>query len=160
MQDNEDGPFGLQPDMGQAYRRLAIAHLEAAGFSNPDETIEGLYLECLPKGSEFTDEVESFRGDFEEAMRKAAYVRAIEELAGEDAGEYARLYRLGTQEADRRQQGGSKYTELVRDIPPFNPPSANQYFARFDDHPTEIHEMVYRRAAKMAKARLRTVRGT
>ena len=90
---------GTQADTGLAYRRMAVAHLEAAGFENPRVTLEGLYRRCLPDESEYEAEVKSLERDYREAMRKAAYFRAIEEIAGEDATAFARLYGFAADEA-------------------------------------------------------------
>ena len=154
MADESTGPKGVEADTGLAYGRMALAHLEAAGFEYPQETLEGLYRECLPGESEYEAEVKSFEKDYREATRKAAYFRAIEELAGEDAGEFGRLYGFGADEAGRQRHGGPRYAELVARIPAFSPPSAEEYYARFDDHPLEIHEQVYGKAVELARARL------
>lgn len=154
MADEMTEPVGAEADIGFAYRRMAVAHLEAAGFANPLETLEGLYREFLPSESEYEAEVETFEKDYQEAMRKAAYFRAIEETAGEDAKEFGRLYPFGADEKGRRLHGGTRYAEFVEQIPPFAPPSAEEYYARFDDHPPAIHEQVYRKAFALARAGL------
>ena len=159
MADEVTAPMGAEADMVLAYRRLAVAHLEAAGFENPQETLEGLYRECLPGASEYEAEVRTFEADYREAMRKAAYFRAIEEIAGEDAKEFGRLYGFGADEAGRQLHGGSRYAELVEQIPSYDPPSAEEYYARFDDHPVEVHEQVYGMAFERARARLMAVGG-
>ena len=74
MQDDVKASFGLQPDMGRAYRRLAVAHLEAAGFEQPLEILKDLYRQCTPGAAEFAEEAASFKKEYAEAMRKAAYV--------------------------------------------------------------------------------------
>ena len=158
MQDDVKASFGLQPDMGRAYRRLAVAHLEAAGFEQPLEILKDLYRQCTPGAAEFVKEAASFKKEYAEAMRKAAYVKAIEEIAGDDAQEFGRLYRFGAREGDRQRHGGRRYTELIAEIPPFKPPSAQSYFARFEDHPVEIHKRVYQKAFETAKARLVALR--
>ena len=159
MADEMKAPFGSEVDMGLAYRRLAVAHLEAAGFESPVETLEGLYRECLPGASDYEAEVHAFEQDCVEAMRKAAYFQAIEEIAGEDAKEFGRLYGFGADEAERQLHGGSRYAELVAQILPYAPPSAEEYYARLDDHPLEIHERVYAMAFELARARLMAASG-
>ncbi|MCY4563605.1 MAG: hypothetical protein OXE40_03895 [Gammaproteobacteria bacterium] len=159
MADESTGPMGTEAEIGLAYRRMALEHLEASGFEFPQETLEGLYRERLPSESEYEAEVKSFEKDYREAMRKAAYFRAIEEIAGEDAGEFRRLYGFGADEAGRQRHGGPRYAELVAQIPAFAPPSAEEYYSRFDDHPLEIHEQVYGEAIELARARLIAERG-
>ena len=150
---------GAQAGTGLAYRRMAVAHLEAAGFENPQVTLEGLYRRCLPDESEYEAEVKSLERDYREAMRKAAYFRAIEEIAGEDGTEFGRLYGFGADEAGRQLHGGARYVELVARIPAYDPPSVQEYFARFEDHPLEVHEQVYGMAFELARARLLEARG-
>ena len=159
MVDEVTAPVGAEADIGFAYRRMAVAHLEAAGIENPLETLESLYREFLPSESEYEAEVRTFEKDYQEAMRKAAYFRAIEEAAGEDAKEFGRLYAFGADEEGRRRYGGARYAELVGKIPAYSPPSAEEYYARFDDHPPAIHEQVYRKAFDLARARLMAARG-
>ena len=159
MADEVTAPTGSGAGIGPAYRRLAVAHLEAAGFENPLEMLAELYRECLPGAAAYEAEAKSFEKDYREAMRKAAYLRAIEEIAGEDAEEFGRLYEFGADEAERRLHGGSRYAELVAEIPAYDPPSAEDYYARFDDHPLEVHERVYGMAFERARARLLEARG-
>lgn len=155
IQNKVGTAVSLNADMGLACRKLAAAHLQAAGFDNPLETIAALYKECLPDEDDYSQEVRTFETDYFEAMRKAAYLRTIEEIAADDADEYARLYELGRCEEDRCVHGGDRYERLISEIPPFNPPPSKGFFERFDDHPDDVHERVLTRAAELAKERLR-----
>ena len=148
------GASGVPPDTASIYRRLATAHLMAAGFESPEAIIDGLYADEVPAPDAFAGEVASFESAYVEAMRVAVYCRTIEDLAGEDAAEFARLYKLGRNEQSRRQHGGKLYLSLVEEIPPYSPPSVQEYTGRFEDYPEDIHERVLRRAAKLAMERL------
>ncbi len=57
------------------------------------------------------------------AMDKAAYLRIIEERAGEDALLYKKLFELGRTGEGRMANGGRQYAEAVASISAFNPSS-------------------------------------
>ena len=139
----------------QLYRRFAEEHLAAAGFPNPGEVLDQIYEELTPPDEAFMREVSRFEREYLEAMEKAAYLRAIEERAGDDAQRYRELFELGRTKEGRIAHGGSRYAEAVAAIPAFNPPSKADYYARFDAPPDDVHRNAYEKALQMAVERLK-----
>ena len=150
--NNRESAIQVAP--GLAYRRLAEQHLATAGRIDPVGDVEAMYRDLLPDEAAYDAEVGQYREDFESAMHKAAYLNAIEEIAGDDAAEFARLYRLGANEADRILHGGAAYQAKLVEVAQsgeFNPASRDAYFDRFVDAPDHIHEQVYARAFREAR---------
>ena len=150
--NNRESAIQVAP--GVAYRRLAEQHLAAAGRVDPVGDVEAMYRDLLPEEVTYNAEVAGFRQDFEAAMHKAAYLSAIEEMAGGDPGEFARLYRLGAGEAGRIVNGGAAYRAKLAEAVQageYSPAARDAYFARFVDAPDHIHEQVYARAFREAR---------
>lgn len=127
----------------------------AAGLANPEEVLNNLYEEFIPSDDAFERETKQFEDQYLEAMEKAAYLRIIEERAGDDADLYKQLFELGRTREGRVASGGQQYAEEVASIPAFNPPSKADYYARFDDLPDHVHKSVYMKALQMAEDHLR-----
>ena len=150
--NNRESAIQLAP--GLAYRRLAEQHLATAGRVDPVGDVEAMYRDLLPERSAYDAEVARFAEDFDSAMRKAAYLEAIEEISHGNAEEFAHLYSQGSTEPERLLRGGAVYqSKLLEAVQAerFNPAARDAYFARFADAPDYIHEQVYARAFREAR---------
>ena len=156
--DTNNRESAVQVAPGLAYRRLAIQLLAAAGRLDPVGEVETMYRDLYPAEDAYREEVESFRGDFESAMVKAALVRKAEELAGGDPEAFRSSYEIYARLADQpeilaRLARVVYGNEDIR-IPEFAPASRDRYFGRFVDAPDHIHEQVYMRALREARMTL------
>ena len=140
---------------GYIYLRFAAEHLEASGFENPLGIVDKLYQQCLPSEEEYQAEVAILEEYYFSVREKAAYLKIIEELAGNDEKKYAQLYdACGTKE-DRLKFAGEAYKKAISNIPPFSPAKREDFYERLKDFPHPIHKVVYEKALQMTKDRLR-----
>ena len=134
-----------------AYKRLAEQHLAAAGSLDPVGDVDAMYREVYADVEEaYRAEVETFRGDYQEAMQKAAFLKSVEGRAS-DPSEFRELYEAAGDPERRRELGGDAYLQALQEIPAFNPPGSKAYFGRFVDFPNQVHRDVYARALGQAR---------
>ncbi|CAN8072756.1 unnamed protein product [Agarophyton chilense] len=175
--DSHEGSFaadvnnrgsGISVASSFTLRRMALAHLKAAGIPAPEKVVDEIYEGGKPDVDSYTAEVEKFRSHFEEAFETWAYLRAIKLVAGSDAQKYASLYDEGLTKDSRndrilKMSGSSDlltkravelYKEEVRNTPTYHPPSRDEYLARFVDTTLEEDVHIYTEAMKMAKEHL------
>ena len=145
---------GKQVGGGLAYRRMAEQHLATAGRLDPIGDVEAMYREVYAgKEEAYRAEVEKFRGDYEEVMQKAAFLRCAERSAA-GPEEYRALYEAAREPEQRRELGGEAYQRELERIPEFNPAGSDAYFSRFVDFPESVHQQVYERAVREARESL------
>lgn len=140
---------------GYIYLRFAAEHLEASGFENPLNIVDELYQQCLPSEDEYQAEVAILEEYYFSVREKAAYLKIIEELAGNDEKKYAQLYDACRTKEDRLKFAGEAYKKAISNIPPFSPAKREDFYERLKDLPHPIHKIVYEKALQMAKDRLR-----
>ena len=139
---------------GLAYRRMAEQHLATAGRLDPIGDVEAMYREVYAgKEEAYRAEVEKFRGDYEEVMQKAAFLRCAEQSAA-GPEEYRALYEAARDPERRRELGGEAYQRELQRVPKFNPTGSDAYFSRFVDFPESVHQQVYERAVRETKESL------
>lgn len=164
---------------GLALRRLAQAHLAAAGIEDPVGAVEKMYEELLPEDDAFDKEVKSFEADFDELMAMDEYLKAAKETADTDgeffgamaekartpasrksAATVARKIRENNLRDPENQDLINRYVETLeryeaglQTVPKFSPTTNMNYQKRFVDAPISMHETVYQRAFEMAVSR-------
>ena len=144
----------VQVAPGLAYRRMAQQHLAAAGRLDPVGDVEAMYTDLYPDEEAYRNEVEAFKGNFDSAMEKAAYLRTVESRTNENPQLHLEFYEKARTPEGRREIGRVAYEEERAQIEAFSPTGRDQYFSRFLDAPDHIHEQVYLRALSEAKLSL------
>ena len=145
---------GKQVAGGLAYRRMAEQHLAAAGRLDPVGDVEAMYKQAYAgKEEAYRAEVEKFRGDYDEVMQKAAFLRCAERSVARPE-EYRARYEAAGDPERRRELGGEAYQRELQRIPEFNPTGSDAYFRRFVDFPESVHQQVYEQAVREARESL------
>ncbi|KAF7339428.1 hypothetical protein MSAN_02156900 [Mycena sanguinolenta] len=129
---------------------VLLSSIAQQGTDKPAEKLLEYYTAGLPTAAEFTAEVEQFRPVWEEMHQKHAFLALCEEVSGnfDDYLEYTdQVFNATTRDqlvgrwtaANMHVSALKKYEEARRSIPEFNPPSVEEYFARFVDlSPSEV----------------------
>eukprot|EP00178_Gracilaria_changii_P005412 TRINITY_DN1888_c0_g1_i1.p1 TRINITY_DN1888_c0_g1~~TRINITY_DN1888_c0_g1_i1.p1 ORF type:complete len:833 (+),score=176.51 TRINITY_DN1888_c0_g1_i1:172-2670(+) len=149
-------------------RRMALAHLKAAGISSPEKVVDEIYENGKADIAAYNEEVEKFRQHFEEAFETRAYLRAIKHIAGNDAQKFVSLYDEGVTADLRKAQVGRMressdlltkkaielYDEELQNTPTYKPPSRDEYLARFVDTTCDEDTHIYKEAMRIAREHL------
>lgn len=149
-------------------RRIALAHLNAAGVANSQAVLDEIYNSAKPSQQEYGKEVRKFEEYFSEALEMCAYIEAITLVSGDNVQTFRTLYDTGLSADGRKRQmetfkalseerhqlGGNMYFEAVRAIPNFKPPTKDEYLDRFVDTTEEEDVYMYNEAFKLAKRHL------
>lgn len=180
--NNRESAVDVTP--GLALRRMAQAHLAAAGFDDPLGEVERLYLAHLPAEKDHGDEVARFAPHFDRAMNKAVLVDVARQGVDGDAQVFKSLAdsaatRSGSsvkmraalfdapfradvrkdptvdpQELRRHRVLSRHYADALAQKPVFDPAGRLPYHQRFVDMPFDVHQKVYQAAYEMAVDRL------
>ncbi|MCY4563805.1 MAG: hypothetical protein OXE40_04905 [Gammaproteobacteria bacterium] len=140
------------PKISTIYTSLALSELQTAGCDNPAEVLLKLYREQVAGPTEFDKEVYRAEANYVEQMQIGAFVKAAQELAGEDDRQFRQLYALAPNEFERTFHGGKRYKELLAEIPPFPAPSLEAYLQGFQRLDDSVHHRVYTRAKALASS--------
>lgn len=152
-------------------RRMALAHLNAAGVPNAQQVLDAIYENLKPSYEAYEKEVSKFQEFFCEAFEMYAYVEAISLISGDNAQTFRSMYDKGLSNVDRQQQmkkllftnnkneneGANMYFAQLKEIPAFRPPSRDEYFARFVDTTEEENVHLYTQALNHAKNYLQSM---
>ncbi|CAN8064115.1 unnamed protein product [Agarophyton chilense] len=149
-------------------RRMAVAHMKAAGIECAEEKIEELYELGKPSIEAYENEVRKFEKYFLEAYEIWAYLRAIEAIAGDDGRLFCELYDSGLtrngreavmekcrSESSTGVNGSEIYFRELANVPAFNILSRDGFYARSVDTTDEEDVWLYKEAFKLAKKHLK-----
>lgn len=172
--NNRESAESVAP--GLALRRLAQAHLAAAGIPDPVGVVEKMYEKLLPEDDAFDKEVKNFEADFDELMALNEYSKAAEGAADTDAEFFGAMVEKARTPASRKSAAAvarkireknlqdpenqdliNRYLETLRryeaglqTVPKFSPTTNMNFQKRFVDAPISMHEAIYRHAFDLA----------
>ncbi|KAI0564271.1 hypothetical protein FGB62_28g211 [Gracilaria domingensis] len=149
-------------------RRMAMAHLKAAGVACPEQVVDEIYESGKPSIDAYNAEVQKFREHFEDAFETWAYLQAIKLVAGNDAQLYTSLYDEGSSSYSRKAQivkmsessdsamkrAVELYHKELENMPAYNPPSRDEYLNRFVDTTCDEDTYIYKEAMQIAREHL------
>lgn len=149
-------------------RRMAVAHMKAAGIEDAEQKLDVLYEMGKPTETAFNEEVSKFEPYYQEAHEMRAYMKAIEAVCGEDGNLFCELFDDGlTKEARSKKMmelmnssveveraGAKKYFEMVKNIPEFTKPTKKAFYERGVDTTDYEDANLYKEAFKLAKKHL------
>ncbi len=143
------------PEPAGSPRRACIeqglAVLAQARFTNPCTVLVRAYREWVGYDTEFDEQANAAVAIYMEEMRKGAFVKAAQQLAGSDDDLFRQLCRLAKTEVERRHYGGLVYADLVDAIPPLVPPTAKQVLESFHGLSLDLHRSVLARVYEIAE---------
>jgi hypothetical protein len=158
----------LETMPSMAMRMAAAAHLTAAGVENPWGELRQFVDECKPSIEDYDAEVAKFAPISKEAHGLALFYGLIEQSSNGDAAVFAHGYdasgtkesrdalvrELGRSKYPRTMEAKREYDSAILSIPGFQPPSRDDYFARFVDTTEKEDIAIYERALELAKDKL------
>lgn len=137
---------------GNAQMAAVLELIQSTGAPNAKQIVREIYTKAMPSKEQYEAEVRSFEPDFRSAKEMIEYLHLIEDKAGDDAKEYARLYDLGFTREGRKKGGGRAYADRVRKLPKYRPLSYEQFVNELDDLPEHVHRAACEEAFARANA--------
>lgn len=152
---------------GFALRRMALAHLSAAGLNGSDE-LDEIYNSLKAEEEEYNKEVESFKEYYQEAVEIWCYLRAISKFCATNGTLFRHLYDMGATSKGRSnvlkmisENGNTnmqklcvEFWNLLHQQPVYSPVSRDGFYERFVDATEDMNAKAYEKAREVAEKHL------